>query len=274
MVEELKKLTPAEILLIENPRVDVGKLAKVTLLDLLLNEVLKTGLDKEAEKINSKNPTISIGKAFYTYSPLKHERIFITIYKKDPTIKVKLVDLLKLAFDGIKTTDHFKLSYIYSRKRLGKYFKSSLWQKLLGLKELSSSGEKLQNDIRKELQLVKAKVKRGRLGIEELLLALNSNIILIPKIPRATFEKLCEINANFRKENLKTVLPELNYLVLYGRTGSKEYYNQLAINNTEVNSIIHSTGSFDDSAGDGSDGSADGCGGGCSGCGGCGGCGG
>jgi hypothetical protein len=39
MIKELTDLSPAEILLIENPQVKVDKLARVTFFDLILNEI-------------------------------------------------------------------------------------------------------------------------------------------------------------------------------------------------------------------------------------------
>ena len=55
MIKELTDLSPAEILLIENPQVKVDKLARVTFFDLILKEVLKIETNEEALKKNKKN---------------------------------------------------------------------------------------------------------------------------------------------------------------------------------------------------------------------------
>ena len=78
-------------------------------------------------KKDKKNPTVCIGKAFKNYQPLKHESIFLSVFRKDNELKVKLSNLLKTAFEKIKNSEDYKLKYIYSDHRMKQYFKSNFF---------------------------------------------------------------------------------------------------------------------------------------------------
>ena len=195
MIKELTNLSPAEILLIENPEVKVDKLARVTFFDLLLKEVLKIEVDEKATKKDKKNPTVSLGKELYNYKPLKHESIFLSVFEKDNELKVKLSNLLKTAFEKIKNSEEYKLKYIYSDDRMKQYFKSNFFQRLLGIKVISENGIKVQKEIKRELKRIKTNTTKKVKGIEETLLSLNGNIVLIPKIP--TESLLTKVLADF-----------------------------------------------------------------------------
>jgi len=269
MIKELTTLSPAEILIIENPEVKVDKLARVTFFDLLLKEVLKVEIDEEATKKDKKNPTVSLGKAFYSYKPLKHESIFLSVFKKDNELKVKLSNLLKISFEKIKNSEDYKSKYIYSNYRMKQYFKSNFFQRLLGVKVISENGIKVQKEIKRELKRIKTNTTKKVKGIEETLLSINGNIVLIPKIPTEIFELIEKKKSNFRKENTDSIWVDYGYSDLYYHNTTKNQFDLMDINDSDFMPIIESVNGFDDSSGD------SGCGsdGGCSGCGGCGGCG-
>ncbi|MEY8778846.1 hypothetical protein AB9K32_00340 [Allomuricauda sp. XS_ASV26] len=157
MIKELTDLSPAEILLIENPQVKVDKLARVTFFDLILKEVLKIETNEKASKKDKKNPTVSLGKSFNSYKPLKHESIFLSVFTKDNELKVKLSNLLKTAFEKIKNSEDYKLKYIYSDHRMKRYFKSNFFQRLFGVKVISENGINVQKEIKRELKPIRPK---------------------------------------------------------------------------------------------------------------------
>lgn len=266
MIKELTNLSPAEILLIENPQVKVDKLARVTFFDLILKEVLKIETNEETSKMDKKNPTVSLGKTFYSYQPLKHESIFLSVFTKDNELKVKLSNLLKTAFEKIKNSEEYKLQYIYSDYRMKQYFKSNFFQRLLGVKVISENGIKVQKEIKRELKRIKSNTSKKVKGIEETLLSLNGNIVLIPKIPTEIFKLIEEKKSNFRKVNNDSVWVDYGYSDLYYHNTSKNQFDLMAIKDSDFMPIIESVNGFDDSSGD------SGCGsdGGCGGCGGCG----
>lgn len=269
MIKELTNLSPAEVLLIENPEVTIDKLARVTFFDLVLKEVLKMEVDSKATKKDNKNPTVSLGKTFSSYQPLKHEAIFLSVFARDNELKIKFLNLLKIAFEKIKSSEEYKLKYIYSELRMKQYFQSNFFQKLLGIKVISKDGIKIQKDIKSELKRIRTNTTKKIRGIEETLLALNGNILLIPKIPIGVFELIEKKNTNFRKENNGSIWNYYSYSDLYHLNITKNQFDLIAINDSDVMPIIESVNGFDDSSDD------SGCGsdGGCSGCGGCGGCG-
>lgn len=269
MIKELTNLSPAEILLIENPDVKVDKLARVTFLDLILKEVLKVEVDTKANKKEKKNPIIITGKAFSSYESLKHESIFLSVFTKDSELKIKLSNLLKTAFEKVKSSEEYKLKYVYSDKRMKQYFKSNFIQKLLGIKVISENGIKIQTELKRELIRIKTNTTKKNTKIIETLLALNGNIVLIPKIPVEIFEQIEKRKSNLRKENSDSVWVDYGYSNLYYLNTTKNQFDLMAINDSDFMPIIESINGFDDTSND------SGCGsdGGCSGCGGCGGCG-
>lgn len=269
MIRELTHLTPAEVLLIENPTVKVDKLARVTFFDLILKEVLKIEVDSKATKKEKKNPIVTIGKTYPNYRPLKHESIFLSVFTRDEELKIKLSNLIKTAFEKIKNSDEYKLKYVYSDMRMKQYYKSNFFQKLFGIKVISENGIKVQKEIKRELKRIKTNTTKKNTGIVESLLALNGNIVLIPKIPTEIFEIIEKKKSSFRKENSNSVWVDFCYSSLYYHNTAKSQFDLIPINTSDFMPTIESVNGFDDSSGD------SGCGsdGGCSGCGGCGGCG-
>lgn len=270
MIEELTNLSPAEILFIKDQSVQVDKLARVTFFDLILRQILKIEIDPKANKIEKKNPTVIIGKAFSGYESLKHEYIFLSVFTTDNELKIKLSNLLKTAFEEIKNSEEYKWKYVYSDKRMKKYFKSNLLQKIFGLKVISENGIKVQKEIKRELRRIKTNTTKKNTNIVEILFNLKGNIVLIPEIPTEIFELIEKKKSNFRPDNSNSVWVDFGYSTLYYHNTKKDQFDLMAINDSDFMPIIESVNGFNDSSGN------SGCAsdGGCSACGGCGGCGG
>ncbi|MEM6686892.1 MAG: hypothetical protein AAF617_13995, partial [Bacteroidota bacterium] len=183
MIKELTDLSPAEVLLIENPDVKIDTLARVTFFDLLLKETLEIIPNPKATTEEKKNPIIKIGKAYNSYQPLKHETIFLSIFSKDNMLQISLSSLLKTAFEKVKNSEHYKLKYVYTDERMSTYFKSNFFQKLLGIRVMTKEGIHAQNEIKRALRRIKINASRKTKNAVELLVAIRGNIVLIPKIP-------------------------------------------------------------------------------------------
>ncbi|MFK7748037.1 MAG: hypothetical protein AB8B65_06590 [Kordia sp.] len=270
MIKELTNLSPAEVLLIEDPDVKVHTLARVTFFDLILKEVLKIETDAKATEEEMKNPTVSIGKSYANYQPLKHESIFLSVFTKDDTLKIKLSNLLKAAFEKVKNGEAYKLKYVYTKERMNEHFNSNFFQRLLGIRVISENGLRVQKEIQRELKRIKINATRKTKNAVELLLAINGNIVLISKIPVEIFETIEKKKLSFRNENTALIWADYSYSNLYQQNTTKPQFDLIAINDSDFLPIIESIQGFNDSSGD------SGCGsdGGCSACGGCGGCGG
>lgn len=266
MTKELSYLSPAEILLVRSPNVQLNKLVRVTFLDLVLRDILKVTVSKNSSKNVRKNPTVQIGKSFHKYQPLAHEQLFLKVFKKDEKLSLKLINLLKTTFEEIRGTEEYKMKYIYTDERLGKYFKSNLFQRLLGLKSISDEGIHLQNVIEYELQRVDTAMNQGNLNVVDVLLALRGNILLLPEIPPNIFNALNQKVRDKKEFNDSFAWIGWNYEILYNHESS--HFDIITMTDSEISSTIGSVDGFSFNNSD-----ADGCSG-CSGCGGCGGCGG
>lgn len=202
MIDELKKLSPAEIMLIENPKIKVDQLARVTFMDLLLKDVLQIDeVPKGKGKKARANPFVSKGKAFDTYEPLKHESVFLNLFKHDSDIKVTLKNLIKVSFKDIKSAEVYKLKHVYT-KRLDPYFTSNIIQWLAGARKISRHGLATQKLIKKELVRIKNKVKRNDKDLIETLMGINGNVFLLNGVYNKVFKTLSDHGVR----NLKTDL--------------------------------------------------------------------
>ncbi|MEM1325133.1 MAG: hypothetical protein AAGI23_04215 [Bacteroidota bacterium] len=265
MISELTTLSPAEILLIESPDVKVDQLARVTFFDLLLKGILQIEDEPTASAKKKKNPLVGLGDAYFHYRPLKHEAIFLHLFHWDLNLKVRLAHLLKTAFENIKNSDHYKLGYVYTNKRMKPYFQSNFFQKLVGIKIISEKGLVVQQAIKDDLKRIKSHTNRRKLSSVDSLLALNGNIVLIPKIPISLFQQIEQQQSEFRKRQGHIVGHDLYYSNLYQHNTTKDQFQLLSINDADFAPIIESVDGFNDASGDGCGGD-----GGCGGCGGCG----
>ena len=271
MNRELTNLSPAEVLLIENQAVKVDALARVTFFDLVLKKVLEIEIDPKATENEKKNPTVRLGKSFTNYQSLKHESIFLSLFEKENELKINLSNLLKTAFEGIKNSTEYKFKYVYSEERMEEYFKSNFFLNLFGVKKMSRKGKDVQKEIKRHLKRIRTSTTKKEKDIVETLLALNGNILLIPKIPTEIFELIEKKKSGTRKNDSGDYAwADYGYSALYFHDGTKNQFDLIDINDADFMPIIDSVDGFSDSSGDSSFGGD----GGCSGCGGCGGCGG
>lgn len=273
MIKELTNLSPAEVLLLENPDVTIDALARVTFLDLILKQVLEIIPLTNASEAQQKNPLVKVGKAYANYQPLKHEAIFMAVFSKDDTLQITLSNLLKSAFEKVKNSEQYKLKYIYSDERLKPYYSSNFFQRLLGIRVITKEGLKAQKEIKRELRRIKINASRKTKNAVELLLAIKGNIVLIPKIPTEIFQQLEKKNASIRKNNFNTLAVDIGYASLFYHNTAKNQFDIVALDDADFSPSIESISGFGDTSVDGSFGADSGCGG-CAGCGGCGGCGG
>lgn len=272
MIEELRTLSPAEVLLLANPQVGVGELANVTFFDLVLRRVLGLKKKVSAEDSNAAYTLVSTGPAFEGCTPLKHEALFLQVYAKDPSLKMKLKTLVKIAFEDVKTADQYKLRYIYS-DRLSEHFKSNFLYRLLGIKTLSAFGLDRQRAIKQELNRLREEVSNKNPSIYHHLLALNGNILLLGNLDKDVFEKLNEKAKEKNPDRSDSNGLWSDAFIDFGVLSDEEI-DISRVGASDFDSTLKSIEHFDSGVDDSDSTSVDsGCSG-CSGCGGCGGCGG
>ncbi|PCJ62699.1 MAG: hypothetical protein COA58_16855 [Bacteroidetes bacterium] len=277
---ELTYLSPAETLLILDPaKSKAEELAKHTFLDLVLRKVLAVELQDASQenpkKTKKLKKIVSIGTNFKIYTPAKHEGLFLSPFAKDTDLKISLRNLIKIAFERIKSTDEYKLKYVYNR-RISKYFSANLIQLLIGTKRINTKGLELQKRISDYLSSMDKELKSSKKNVdrlEEKLLSLNSNILLLKNIDNSVFKVLSEIDKKKTEIQNRDDLAWFDYGLLYmwGPHSTSSNFNVMAATTNTFSDSIDSLDTFDSSGIDSTGVSGDG---GCSGCGGCGGCGG
>ncbi|MBX2844282.1 MAG: hypothetical protein KTR26_21120 [Flammeovirgaceae bacterium] len=131
-MQELKFLSPAELLAIVNPsNSNLSELLRVTLLDLQRRDILI--LEKKRIKIKSTGKDL-----------LKHELIVLKHLKEDSFISIS--EFSKHLKKTLKSGDNYLLKYV-TVNRLSDYFSSNILQKILGIKQLSKNGLKVQQEL-------------------------------------------------------------------------------------------------------------------------------
>lgn len=170
MTEELKNLTPAELLLIVNPtQPNLGELLRVTILDLANRGVIQ---------INEQG----ISQQEHEEQLLGHEQLLFDELSNEPTELVELSERLK---KSLKSGEAFVMKYVYS-ERLSNYFESTFLQRIVGTKTLNKRGISLQQNllelIDSTLTELRKRTRRDELKINEKMKILDRNKIILDNI--------------------------------------------------------------------------------------------
>ncbi|HLO55585.1 MAG TPA: hypothetical protein VK169_14935 [Saprospiraceae bacterium] len=275
-MKELTLLTPAETLLILSPATSkLEEFARITFYNLLLRKILiiecKKTRGETYYEINKIQQFVSLGPNFNSYNLEKHESIFLIPFNNDLELKLSLRNLVKIVFEGIKSTDEFKMKYLYNH-RISIYFSSNLFQRLLGIKKINSLGLELQkkishflNHLEKELDL--SKNKKANLDLlAERLMSINGNIFLFKNINGQDFEVLKKYDDNKRETHHMNTYNDYGLFYLHTNQYSDSNFNFISETTNIFHDCINSSSPSDFIGSDSTDISGDS---GCSGCGGC-----
>jgi hypothetical protein len=253
----LSELTPAEIYIITNENVTHQELLKLTFIDLLFKQVLKTFEVKRQPHIRQAiriYKYVGIGQNFKNYKAKNHEKYFLSTFEKDNTIEILFRNLVKIGYQSSRTVLDFKNELIKS-PALKKCFKQNIFQKFYYGYSFTEYGIELKRKIENEIAKINTKIPDLK-NIEnqkaiELIKVIGGNIFLLGNID---YDLLDQID-----KDLATEINKNNYVDggsgCSGCSWSFDDYSS----------------SFDSGCSSG----CSGCGSGCSGCGsGCSGCGG
>ncbi len=252
----LSQLTPAELLVLTKDGVTHRELLKITFIDLLFKQVLKT---YEVERQpHSKDKVrvyryVGIGKNFETYSSQNHEKVFLSSFVADDSIEVLFSNLVKIAYQKSRTLLCYK-DDIYKTPTLKKCFSQNIFQKLFYNYNVTDYGKKLKREVKEEIQNEGNKLADistiDNQKVIELIKEISGNIFLLVAIDH---ELLSLID-----DDLGSIINQVNSSSGDGGVGCSSW------------SFDDYSSSFDSSCS--GDSGCSGCGGdGCSGCGGCGG---
>jgi hypothetical protein len=151
-MKSLSDLTPAETLLLtEGKRVPLKDLLKVTLMDLLLKQILKT-----VEVPNGSNEATSVsntyvvsGNNFSFSKSLSHERVFLSPFLKDKQVEILFSNLVKISYQKAGPEKAYN-KLIRDSAGLTGCFTSGL-SKLFNPFELNDYGRKIATELRGQL---------------------------------------------------------------------------------------------------------------------------
>lgn len=260
-MKQLSKLSPAETLLVlQGENASIKELLKVTFMDLLLKQVIRT---IEVHRQPSSRDTVRIynyveaGKNFFTYQPLPHDDIFLAPFQKGDDVQILFRHLVKIGYQNAKSES--KLHNILRQSpNIDRCFSQNIIQSLFKEFTITKVGQELRNTVEAEI---------AQLEEELPLLILNDHqkALDILKVIKGNIFLLANIEFDLLKQIDKELLAEMN---------RRDDNNSGGCAGCTWNIFDNYSDSFDSScSGDsGCSSGCSGCGGsGCSGCGGCGG---
>lgn len=262
-MKHLSKFSPAETLLVlQDKNTSIKELLKVTFMDLLLKQVVRT---VEVQRQASSRDTVriykyvEIGKNFFTYRPLPHENIFLAPFQKGESSQILFRHIVKMGYQNAKSECHFH-NIVRQSPNLRGCFRRNLFQSIFGGFKVTLSGLELRNKV--QIEIAQLEVQLPHLIINNHQEALN-----ILKVIKGNIFLLTNIEFDLIKQLDKEFLVEMNKGI--GNNNDGVCYG------CTWDSFDNYSDSFDSSCGGdsgcSSDSSSD-CGGSdCSGCGGCGG---
>lgn len=255
-MKHLSQLTPAELLVLTKEGVTHRELLKITFIDLLFKQVLKT---YEVERQPHPRDKISvyrylgIGKNFKVYSSQNHERVFLSAFAADDSIEILFGNLVKMAYQKSKKLSDYKEDIIKT-PTLKKCFSQNIFQRLFYGYSITEYGKELRQEVKEEIQkegnaLADISSVESKKAIE-LINIIGANIFLLVNLD---YELLSQID-----ENLGTIINQVSTSDSSGGCTSWSFDDY--------------SSSFDSScsghSGCGGHSGCSGCGSGCSGCGG------
>ncbi|WP_394759092.1 hypothetical protein [Flavobacterium sp.] len=246
----LSELTPAEIYILTKEKVTHRELLKITFIDLLLKQVLKTF--EIERKPHSRDEIrvykyVGIGQNFKSYNAENHENFFLSTFENDNTIEILFRNLVKIGYQNSRTLSNFKNELIKTSV-LKKCFSQNVFQKLFNINSYTEYGTELKRKIEKEIESLN-KERSSINNIEnqkalELIKLIGGNIFMLNNI---NYELLSQIDQDLAQE--------MNKKHTDGGTGCSGC------------GFDNYSSSFDSGCSSGDSGS--GCSSGCGGCGGC-----
>jgi hypothetical protein len=256
-MKHLSQLTPAELLVLTKDGVTHRELLKLTFIDLLLKQVLKTYEVERRPHVNDKVRVytyVSIGKNFETYNSLNHERVFLSPFSADDSIEILFGNLVKIAYQKSRTLLDYKKD-ITKTPTLKKCFSQNFIQRIFYRYSTTEYGKELKKEVKEEIinqgnKLADLSTIESQKAVE-LIKEIGANIFLLANIDN---ELLSQIDMD-----LGNLINQDKYSDSGGGCSSWSFDDYSS-------SFVSSCG-----GGHGCSSGCSGCGSGCSGCGGCGG---
>lgn len=191
-MKTLSDLTPAETLLLtEGKRVAVKDLLKVTLMDLLLKQVLKT-IEVQNGATSFSNTYIVAGDNFDSIKPLRHELVFLGPFRKDRQAEILFNNLVKIGYQNARSEKTYN-RLVQNSPALTGCFSGGLSQ-LFKPFALSNYGQTVSEKIKRQLNELSDTLpnlmESDRKKALEILKYIKGNVFLVKGID---FKRMAEI---------------------------------------------------------------------------------
>lgn len=199
----LSKLTPAEVYILTKEKITHRELLKITFIDLLLKQVLKTVEVQRQPHIRQETRIyqyITIGQNFKSYESKNHEKFFLSTFEKDLEIEILFRNLVKVGYQKSKTLSNFNNELIKT-PTLKKCFSQNIFQRLFCAYNFTDYGKEIKRTVEKEIHNVNSELSSLN-NIEnqkaiELIKVIGGNIFLLENID---YELLNQIDSYFANE--------------------------------------------------------------------------
>jgi uncharacterized membrane protein YgcG len=195
-MEFLNNLTPAEsYFLLKDEDASQKELLKLTLIDLLLKNVLRTyesNIEYSDEDNNNPITYVAISDNFWSYQALEHEMIFLSTFKVNNSIQVLFSNMVKIGYK--KSISEKKLHKLLTQSpNLKGCYHRNLLQQIFGGYSITENGEKMRAKIKKEVDSLNkelpAIIAENQLSSLEKINLLKGNIFILKDVNYDIFKQ-------------------------------------------------------------------------------------
>lgn len=150
----LSELTPAEVLILTKENVTHQEILKITFIDLLFKQVLKTFEVQRQAHIREEVRTykyVGIGQNYKKYNSLNHERLFLSTFGTDDNFEILFRNLVKISYQKSQTLSDLK-NDIIKTPNLKKCFSRNIFQRIFYGYSYTEYGTELKRKVQQEIQ--------------------------------------------------------------------------------------------------------------------------
>ena len=184
----IAKFSPAESLLILGRSHNRKQLLKVTFMHLLLHGALEIKTVVKKPDGRAKEQTykyVVAGKNFESYTPAKHEEMFLNFYKRNRGRQILFRNFVKLMYEDSRSLYYYR-KLILKNEQLNGLVSQNIINKLFGNYSYTVAGEKAKSKANEELKNADTRlnglIKSDPEMALNLMLTLGTNIVLLENL--------------------------------------------------------------------------------------------
>lgn len=203
-MRQLSKFSPAEtLMIIQSEGATIRELLKVTFMDLLLKQVVRT-FDVERQS-HERDPVrvykyVGPGKNYSTYQSLPHESVFLIPFQRSFDTQILFRHVVKIGYQNSVSQDAYHRT-LMTCPNVELYFSRSLVQKVFGGFSINKSGLVLRKELQAEMADLEEKlpdlIKNDPPKALDILKEIKGNIFLLLNIQ---FDLLRQIDRELMAE--------------------------------------------------------------------------